>query len=303
MLFDLKSFIKRNIQYKIKNYNSCVRYITEILLCFVFVIVSISQINCAYADNIVPAVPFFPERMTYLQTPKNQFHKAMNDYILKDCKSDSLQFLVGIPTNKADYQIIMNHAVGCPDLAQSEKCRLLVLWDLLRADNAPVASWQAYYPINIPLKYHSNHFQGFIIPEIIVQQVGDDFIKSLNYETLKNQDFDKVYIKPDKLSDGTTLCSHDTIRQFYAKAGLYVTDVAYKARFLINTKVIPITYHQNNVDIIAERLIIDRLTGQSKVFPIRLSIEKNFLENDSYDCNQSASITIQDIGLFIDKAP
>lgn len=261
------------------------------------------NIHSSYAATLIPAVPLFPERTLYLQKPKNTFHKAINDYILHDFKADGLEFSIGKPKNTADYRLMLDYAIGCPDLGQSDKCRLMVLWDLLRGDNAPVASWQAYYPIDIPVTYHLNRFKDYQIPQSMIAVIGDDFIKSLNYETLKSQDFDKVYIKPDRLNDETTLCSYDSIQQFYEDAGLYVTDTAYKARFLISTTVTPVNNTGDTIVMHTKRIILDRLTGQYQIFPITSSVDKNFLANDSYDCNQSAGITVQAIGLFIDKAP
>ncbi len=261
------------------------------------------HINTLYADSLVPAVPFFPERVLYLPKPKNTVHHALNDYIVHDFKADGLKLSVGKPQNTADYQLFLEYAIGCPDLGESEQCRLLVLWDLLRGDNAPVASWQAYYPIDIPVSYHRNRFKDYTIPKAMIALIGDDFIKSLNYETLKNQKFDTVYIKPDRLNDGTTLCSNDSIQKFYETSGLYVSDTAYKARFLIHTVITTLDNKEDTVIMGIKRMILDRLTGQYQIFPIESAVDKDFLANDSYDCNQSAGITIQDIGLFIDKAP
>jgi hypothetical protein len=300
MIHDSVLFIFKNIKYKSNFYTYCVQYIT-IILAFLYVTGgSINGISRVHADILIPAVPFFPERYVYLQKPKNKLHNDINHYILHDFKADGLKFLVGNPDNKADYKLILDYAVGCPHLGESNECRLLVLWDLLRGDNAPVTSWQAYYPLNIPIKKQLNRFKNYHIPK---KMIGNDFIKSLNYETLKKQDFDKVYVKPDRLSDETTLCSLDTIHQFYEGAGLYITDTAHKARFLITTTVTPLKNQDNQTIIGIKRMILDRLTGQYQIFPIETAVEKDFLANDSYDCRQSAGITIQDIGLFIDKAP
>lgn len=271
-------------------------------LCFLLFFLMF-KIDMLYADSLVPAVPFFPERVLYLQKGKNTVHHALNDYIVHDFKADGLKLSVGKPENTADYQLLLEYAVGCPDLGESEHCRLLVLWDLLRGDNAPVSSWQAYYPIDIPVRYHRNRFKDYTLPKAMIALIGDDFIKSLNYETLKNQKFDTVYIKPDRLNDGTTLCSNDSIQKFYEMSGLYVSDAAYKSRFLIDTTITPLRHKDNTVIIGIKRMILDRLTGQYQIFPIESAVDKDFLANDSYDCNQSAGITIQDIGLFIDKAP
>jgi hypothetical protein len=261
------------------------------------------RINALYADSLVPAVPLFPERTLYLPKVNNKVHHALNDYIVHDFKADGLKLSVGTLKNTTDYQLFLEYAIGCPALGESEQCRLLVLWDLLRGDNAPVASWQAYYPIDIPVSYHLSRFKDYIIPKAMIALIGDDFIKSLNYETLKNQTFDTVYIKPDRLNDGTTLCSNDSIQKFYETSGLYVSNTAYKARFLVDTLITPLKNTGDTVIMGIKRMILDRLTGQYQIFPIESAVEKDFLAKDSYDCNQSAGITIQDIGLFIDKAP
>lgn len=303
MVCDSVLFISKKTKYKKYFYTYCVQYITNFLAVITAILLGMHSVNFVYAETLVPAVPFFPERYVYLQKPKNKFHKDINHSILNDFKADGLKFLVGKPDNKADYKLMLDYAVGCPNLGESEECRLLVLWDLLRGDNAPVTSWQAYYPLNIPIKKHLNRFKNYDIPQKMITVIGNDFIKSLNYETLKKQEFDKVYVKPDRLNDETTLCSLDTIQQFYAGAGLYITDTAHKARFLITTTVTPLVKKNTQTSITIKRMILDRLTGQYHIFPIESSVEKDFLENDSYDCRQSAGITIQDIGLFIDKAP
>ncbi len=299
MMNDSKPFYFQNKYFNHNFYSGLTKFIIKI-----YFIVSCLIIPCsAYADTLISAVTFFPERTIFLPTPKNNFHGKINHYILNDFKTDGLNFAVGSPEDKSDYNLIFKYAVGCPDLGQSTQCRLLVLWDLFRGDNAPVTSWQAYYPLDIPMPYHYTHFKDYQIPKGMIAVISDDFIKSLNYETLKTQEFDKVYIKPDRLNDGTTLCSFDSIKQFYESAGLYVTDTAYKARFLINTQVTPLNKTTQTIPIHVKRLILDRLTGQYQIFPIKSGVEKDFLAHDSYDCNQSAGITIQAIGLFIDKAP
>jgi len=281
-------------------YRIMLRIFSVFFICIAF---NLGMICFAVADTVVPAVAFFRERSVYIPQSSNQFHKAIQNHILNDLETDGLKFLIGKPHNKSDYTLVLNYAVGCPDLGQSTQCRLLVLWDLLRGDNAPVSSWQAYYPVDVPIQKHDNHFKNYRLPSKIIRIIGDDFIKSFNREILKKEQFDTVYIKPHRLSDQTTLCSADSIRHFYESAGLYVTDKAYKARFIITTKITPIHFMKQQVTINTERIILDRLTGDYRVFPIETTVEKDFLANDSYDCKQSAGITIQDIGLFIDKAP
>jgi len=267
--------------------------------------ISMIYTKAVFADNITPTVPFFPERTVYITPSDNKVHKQIQKHIFNDFKADGLKFLIGQPHNNADYILNFQYGVGCPNTGHSAECRLLILWDLFRADNAPVASWQAYYPVDIHLDRQIDRFKNYQIPQQMIERIADDFIKSLNYETLKKQEFDKVYIKPDRLNDQTTLCSADSLYQFYEDIGLYVTHTAHEARFFIATTVTPVSTTNNNKTIMLriERMILDRLTGNHELFPIETHIESSFLENDSYDCNQSAQLTLDTIGQFINNAP
>lgn len=266
----------------------------------IYVLLCVSPL---FADNLIPTAPFFPDKIIYLTNTHSDFHRRINYHIQHDIKSEGLKILTGYPDKKSDYILEMTHGIGCPNLGYDEKCHILVIWNLFRGDNTPISGWKAFYPLHIPTDYHLNRFKNYKIPPHAVAQIGNDFIKSLNYETLKTQNTDKVYIKPDILSDQTTLCTSESLYEFYKKAGLYTTDQAYDARFYIKTLVTPIKNTQNYTSLNIKRIIVDRLTGQNQVFNINSQVEKDFLAQNSYDCTQSATITIQKIGLFIDQAP
>jgi len=270
--------------------------------CLFFILFLFCHIT-VYAQTIIPPVTFYPDKTIHLDSKDSYFHRAINDYILHSLKAEGLLLSIMPLVNKAHYYLKLSHGVGCPDLGKNEACNIMVTWDLFRGDHAPVMSWQAYYKINIPLPYHASHFDGYRLPEKIIHLIGDEFIKSIIYETLKKQKHDYVHIMPDRLEDQTTLCSADTVFDSYAKAGLYVTDKAQEARFLIKTDIKISEYAQDTATLLVRRIILDRVTGNYKIFPVKSVVEKDFLFHDSYDCKQSAAITIQNIGLFIDNAP
>lgn len=274
-------------------------YFRCILMFFLTMMIS----SVVVADKIVSPVPFLPDQVLYLVKNKKPFHKRVNYHIQNDLKAGGYKIFIGKPVRKSDYALYGDHAVACSNLGYSDACYVMVIWDLLRSDNSPVASWEAFYPLKIPLKHHTNHFVNYRIPDKVIAEIGDDFLKSLNYETLKNERLDRVYIKPDTLSDQTTLCTRDSLNAFYQQAGLFTAETPYKARFLIQTYVAPETLSGGDVALNVKRSILDRLTGQFDVFTMASSVTQDFLALNAYDCDQSAAITMQKIGLFIDQAP
>jgi hypothetical protein len=253
----------------------------------------------------LPAVTFYPDKTIHLDVRETYFHQSVNHYILNSLKATGLLITNLRLKEKSDYFLKVDHAIGCPNLGESENCNILILWNLYRGDNAPVTSWQAYYKIDIPVKIQLNRFRNYDLPKKMIALIGDDFIKSLIFETLKNQDTDYVYIFPDKLTDETTLCSAESLIDTYTYAGLFVTDKVYEARFLIKTDVqfFEPDSQTNLVTLVVQRIILDRVTGEYQVYPVKTKIESDYLYNDSYDCKQSALITMKNVGIFIDNAP
>ncbi len=296
-----------------KKYCDCVQYTTLLFIYFITILLlSFVSNSKSYANDdnlkktvtsqkLVPAVHFYPERTLFLPNPQNQFHARLNNYIMNDFKTDGVRFGVGQVQNRSDYFVDIDYAIGCPMLGENTHCRILVLWNMYRGDNAPVAAWEAYYPLDIPLSYHSQRsFADYQVPDGLIALIGDDFIKSLNYEILKKEEKDKIYVKPDHLENNVSLCSQDAITKFYSNAGLFTTDKAYRARFYVETTVIN---DKKTGQTTIERLFLDRITGQYIIMPFKTSLPKDFVTKEAYDCVQSANITIQKIGALIANAP
>jgi hypothetical protein len=242
-------------------------WIKKIIFVFLWLIISKAYV---LAQTLLPAVTFYPEKTVHLDRKKTYFHQSINDYILNSLKASGL-LLSDLPLQeKSDYFLKVEHAIGCPYLGESENCNILVLWNLYRGDNAPVMSWQAYYKIDIPLKIQLSRFKNYRLPKKMIALIGDDFIKSLIFETLKHQDTDYVHIFPDRLTDQTTLCSAESLIDIYTIAGLFVSDKVYEARFLIKTDVKPSEPDPktNLVTLLVQRIILDRVTGQYQILSL-----------------------------------
>jgi hypothetical protein len=254
-------------------------------------------------DSIVTSVPYFPERRVYLPTSENDLKTRLNLYIINDFKTQGVNFFEGYPESDYDYYIDIQYALGCPSLGQTQDCRILIIWEMFRGDNSPVTGWRAFYPISIPVDYHLSRFKNFKVPDTLIKLIGDDFIKSLNYETLKKETEDKVYIEPDKLTDGTSLCSSDFIAKHYSNAGLFSTDKAYKARFYISTQILLSPDFNQTKDIIIKRIILDRITGDFQTIPFKAIFNHHEINPQTYNCIETANSTIKIIGEFIANAP
>ena len=276
----------------------------------------------------IEAVKFYPYKNITINPTSSYVIGAITDLLLtgKDSKISNLTY--SEPESSSDYRLNIDYAVGCGAYNPQKNCRIMFLWTIMRADDAPVSGWRADYPVTISDFQAQSRFYYFVPPRETLEHAAKDFKQELMrlvdknsgenvLQTKRTENRNKgpqaqrrktaevqtstksLYVMADKATDKKAVCSVAGSHMMLTQNGIKITKNKKQADYILETKTSLEDAGGGFMGIRIERKLFNNKTGKGILIPQETAMPKAYFQKYGMNCKSAIQTAIPQIKAFM----